>query len=490
IPLASGSSQFSQIGPLFSILMIALIAHSIIRYRLMNIRLVMRRGFTYLVSISTVGAVFMAILWLGSQVLPARTQVPLWIEVVLVVLIAVLFHPLKNSVERWVDRYFFREPYDYHRIIRDVSRSMTTTLDLDSLLRYACDIIMTTFRPEHVAAYAKDSSGTSFSCLLVRHAVPDAPSPSAIQLDSALVLNLTEGRRPLFVDEVNRSTTFTQRGRLQAELHRLRADVVLPVHDDKVLIGLFVLGAKLSADPYFVEDIDVLATLTSQATIAIKNAQLYSQVVDANDYVENILNTIDSAVVAVDQNGAVTRFNSAATWLTGIPSAQIKGHSLENIPRSISRLLNATSADQQARTQVETTVTDEARGRVVPVICSTFPLVDRAGTILGTVAVVSDVTGIKRLEQEKRQVERLASIGALASGLAHEIKNPLVAIKTFAELLPERFSEEDFRNDFSKVAIREIERIDDLVARLRGLAMPQPQSLVLVDVRAALQETI
>src|SRR5262249_56214910 len=91
-----------------------LIAHSILRYRVMNIRLVMRRGFTYLVSISTVGAVFMAILWLGSQVLPARTQVPLWIEVVLVVLIAVLFHPLKNSVVRWGDRYCFRRPFRSH----------------------------------------------------------------------------------------------------------------------------------------------------------------------------------------------------------------------------------------------------------------------------------------------------------------------------------------------------------------------------------------
>jgi signal transduction histidine kinase len=76
------------------------------------------------------------------------------------------------------------------------------------------------------------------------------------------------------------------------------------------------------------------------------------------------------------------------------------------------------------------------------------------------------------MERERRQAERLAATTALAAGIAHEIKNPLVAIKTFAELLPERFTDQEFRSDFSKVVIREIERIDELIARLRALAAP------------------
>ena len=489
IPLALASSQFSQIGPLFSILMIALIAHAIIRYRLMNIRLAMRRGFAYLLSISTVSALFLIILWLGSRRLTSRTQVPMWIELLLVVLIAVLFHPLKNSVQTWVDRYFFREPYDYQRVVRDVSRNMAAILDLQSLLRYSCDTITKTVQAEYVGAYAKDSAGTLFTCLILHRAVPDAPGPGAIEAHSPLPIHLTKTRQALFLDELSRAGQTSELGSLRDELRRLGAEIVLPIHDDGTLTGFFLIGPKLSVDPYFSEDIDLLRTLTSQATIAIKNAQLYSQVVDANDYVENILDTIDSAVIAVDHNGAVTRFNSAAEWLTGLPSAQVKGRSLQDLPRTISSLLHVTSVDRRPRTQVETTVSNEAGRHLVPVICSTFPLVDRAGSILGAVAVISDLTGIKRLEEEKRQVERLASIGALASGIAHEIKNPLVAIKTFAELLPERFSEADFRNDFSRVAIREIERIDDLVARLRGLAMPQEQ-LVVLDLRAPLEETL
>jgi len=84
----------------------------------------------------------------------------------------------------------------------------------------------------------------------------------------------------------------------------------------------------------------------------------------------------------------------------------------------------------------------------------------------------------------------LASLGALASGIAHEIKNPLVAIKTFAELLPERFSDSDFRDDFSGVVIREIERIDGLVGRLRGLAAPSREGVLPVDIREPILETL
>jgi signal transduction histidine kinase len=128
-------------------------------------------------------------------------------------------------------------------------------------------------------------------------------------------------------------------------------------------------------------------------------------------------------------------------------------------------------------------------GHSVPIISSSSTLHDRTGSVLGAVTVFSDLSRVKELEREKRRAERLASIGALASGLAHEIKNPLVAIKTFAELLPERFTDEDFHGDFSRVVVREIERIDDLVARLRGLT-PTAHRLVPMDVLGPVRETL
>jgi signal transduction histidine kinase len=143
----------------------------------------------------------------------------------------------------------------------------------------------------------------------------------------------------------------------------------------------------------------------------------------------------------------------------------------------------------KAYSQLETSIRTQA-GLILPLVYSTAPLQDRDGSTHGALIVFSDLSRLKELEHEKQRAERLASFGALASGVAHEIKNPLVAIRTFAELLPERFADVDFRDDFSKVVVREIDRIDNLVARLRGIASAPQRQTRPVDVRQSMSETL
>ena len=107
-----------------------------------------------------------------------------------------------------------------------------------------------------------------------------------------------------------------------------------------------------------------------------------------------------------------------------------------------------------------------------PVICTTSPLREPAGAVLGAVAVFSDLTPVKELEAARRRAERLAYFELLASGIAHEIKNPLVSIKTFAQLLPRRRHDDRFVEDFGRIADREIGRMEQLLERLRRLARP------------------
>lgn len=491
IPLVVRSSKFSQYGPLFSIPMIAVIAHAIIRYRLMNTRLVIRRGFAYILAISAAAGVFTFLLYLASGVLVSRPQeLPLSVEVTIVLLIAIAFQPLLRNVQAWLDRYLFRERYDYQRTVREISRTMASILDLQPLLTYACEAITKTVQPEHVTVYTFDAPNSAYR-RLITHAPIGAfgpPPDETIRSTSALISHLSREQRLLIAHEIRRIRG-SHGESLITELQPLRGDLVLPLVQNAELAGFFVIGRKLSGDPYFAEDIDLLTTLLGQATIALKNAQLYSEVVLVNEYVENILTTIESGVIAVDATGEVTLFNAAAERLTGLSPSAVKYGPLEKLPQTVAELLEGTLADNRPRTQVETTIST-ASGVAASVICSTSPLRHRNGAMRGAVAIFSDLTRLKTLEDEKRQAERLASIGALASGIAHEIKNPLVAIKTFAELLPERFAEDDFRNDFSKVVITEIERIDDLVARLRGFATPSTQSLVPIDICVPIEETI
>ncbi len=123
----------------------------------------------------------------------------------------------------------------------------------------------------------------------------------------------------------------------------------------------------------------------------------------------------------------------------------VKGRSVKTLPSELGRPYRGNTPGFPASSSGR----DHRRhrsGKLTPAIYSTSTMRDRSGEAFGIVAVFSDLTRLRELETEKRRTERLASIGAFAANMAHEIKNPLVAIKTFAELLPERFTEEEFES--------------------------------------------
>jgi signal transduction histidine kinase len=106
------------------------------------------------------------------------------------------------------------------------------------------------------------------------------------------------------------------------------------------------------------------------------------------------------------------------------------------------------------------------------------------------VATVNDTSHLKALEHEKRRAERLGSIEAIAAGLVHEIRNPLVAVKTFSQLLPSKYGDPDFRETFSRTAGREIQRIDNLLTRFRTLVSASTQPIEPVDVTEPIRHTL
>src|SRR5262249_7440991 len=234
--------------------------------------------------------------------------------------------------------------------------------------------------------------------------------------------------------------------------------------------------------------------LANQAGVAIKNAQLYAAVVLANEYLQNIAATIESGVIAIDAAGRVAMFNRAAEQLTGLAAETTKGAAAALLPTCLAEPLLATAADGQPRTQPEVElamVAPTSEGPPSrPVICTISPVRDPVGTVLGAVAVVSDLTPLKELEVERRRAEQLAYFHALASGIAHEIKNPLVAIKTFPQLLPRRRGDARFLEEFGRIATRGIDRIQRLADRLRTLSRPAGGPRQPIDIRAPLGDVL
>jgi len=489
IPLVFGVSHFGQYGPLFSFVMIAMVAHAIIRHRFMDIRLVIRKGVVYAVAFVVAGTILTGLI-VSSNILFPEEHWRLAREIFLGLVVAALFHPLKRRIQDAFDRYLYRASYNYQRTIREASRVMTTMLDLPSLLAHVSDVVATTICPETVSIYLRDRRGSDYRQTMTRCLIENGPieQPAIVSGRSFFVALLHREQTYLLRDDLRRRDLDSETRAALEELAGMKGDLALPLLKEDQVTGFVLLGPKRSGDPYFSEDLDLLSTLASQVAIAVTNAQLYAEVVLVNEYVQNILKTMESGVTAASVDGSVTLFNSEAERLTGLAAPDVRSGPVDRLPSALADLIRVTLTDGVPRLQVERTLA-QTDGREIPVVCSTSSFADVQGQTVGAVLVFSDLTRIKELESEKRRAERLASFEAMTRGIAHEIKNPLVAIKTFAHLLPMKFGDKDFREHFSRVAVREIDRIDGLVERLRVLAAPA-KAMRPLDVREPIEETL
>ena len=487
VPLTTGLSTYSWVGPYFTLCFLALVAHAIIRHRLMDLRLVIHRGLTIaiavLLSLIPVGALLL-LLWprLFAYMRPDEVLAAFLASVVVALLIPVT----RDAARRILDRYVYRTHANYQRTVRDASSILTKVLDLKRLLDFITHTVSRSTEAEGAAVYLKNE--TEFACAIAtrRHdgAHFDAPEMATPEVVDAL----ERLKEPLVTDEIVRVATTAPERALAEQLTQANWSLVLPVIADSGVIALIAVGPKLSGDPFYPQDLDLLMTLANQAGIAIKNARLYAQVVLANEYIENIVATIESGVVAITSAGRIAMFNRAAERLTGLTAESAKGQSIEIVQACLSEPLLATVADGQARANPECELAGGDARR--PVMCTTSPLRDPDGVVLGAVAVFSDLTALKELETERRRAERLAYFEILASGIAHEIKNPLVGIKTFTQLVPRRREDARFIEEFTRVVGREIARMERLLERLGALARPGRRSQYPLDVRAPLAQAV
>ncbi|HZP38945.1 MAG TPA: PAS domain-containing protein, partial [Methylomirabilota bacterium] len=483
LPLVLKTSAYGRYGPLFSLILLGIIGHAIIRHRLMDIRLVIHRGATYLGAVGIAAGTITLVLIAANRVLPDEHDFSLR-EILLSAVVVFLLNPVR-AIQHFLDRYVYRNPYDYAHTLRNASDALTDTIDLEALLTHTADVIDETFHPDSVSIYLMDLEDYEYVLAWSRAA---GSLPKTLSTDAALFRELAI--RPLLFSDDLRSREPTDHTRdLAVFMTQHSVEVALPLREEGATTGCILIGAKRSGDPYFSNDVDLLSTLANQVAVAVRNAQTHTHVVQMNEQLQTILQTIESGVVAVGRRGRITLFNRAAERLTGTASRLAHGASPRDLPAPLSDLLQATASDGEARSQIEFTLPNQAR-RPRPLICSTLPIHGPQGTILGAVAVLSDISRLKELEQEKRRAERLASIEAITSGLIHEIRNPLVSMKTYAQLLPSRWDDEEFRNKLSRTTSREIERIDALLSRFRTVSRATALPMVPVEIVEPIQDVL
>jgi nitrogen-specific signal transduction histidine kinase len=231
-----------------------------------------------------------------------------------------------------------------------------------------------------------------------------------------------------------------------------------------------------------------LQVLCGQLAVAIENAELFTEVQNAKIYNETLLQNLTTGVIAAGTDERITVFNNEAGQITELDAYGMLDRPIEELTEPLRDALRKTLQTGESQENNELILRFGDRGIVIRASTSIFHGEDRQ--VLGALMVLTDITNLKRLELQIRRSDRLASLGTLSAGMAHEIKNPLVSIKTFAQLLPERYQDSDFRDTFSSLIGHEIDRIDSLVNQLLRFARPAKPHLKPLHVHEILEKSL
>ncbi|MBI3322803.1 MAG: HD domain-containing protein [Candidatus Omnitrophica bacterium] len=278
----------------------ALITYAIVRWRLMDISIVIRNTLLYaslysiLVGLFVVVVVFFGqLLFYGPAALDRRV---LWMCLVALSVVTLLVRPLDTWLRRMTDRLLFQKKYEWQKTLKEASKGMTQVTSVDKLLKLMAHFIGMRVRVTHVAILQR--AGDRYN-LEVSRGRDKRPTGFSVPRDNPLIAWLEEKKEVLTLDEVrgwlrseklfpHRTVIRRTLEEILREMNLLGAQVCVPAAAKSQMLGLLVLGEKLSGDPFIQEDLDVLSTLASEGAIALENAQLYQQLVSRMGEIEGL----------------------------------------------------------------------------------------------------------------------------------------------------------------------------------------------------------
>ena len=351
-----------------------IITYTIVKYRLMDITIVIKKGVAYAyASLLLLIPIFLLVIY-GQQVAFETVNYPFSIFMLCAIVTAAYFFPkVKVRAEKTVEQVIFKNKYDYKKTISELSRAMVTILNTNDLCKKIITTTTEAMRVEKASIYILDeekgfyelyeSMGFGEERIIAHYPKEDT------------FYKWAEEYKEIFIrEELERYTADDKDRTVIERMNQMKSEICIPLVTKQKLIGVINLGMKSGGGMYTHEDLDLLATLANQAATAVENARLYED--------------------------------------------------------------------------------------------------------------------ISRAKVQMQRADRLASLGTLTAGLAHEIRNPLVAIKTFTQLLPERFDDDEFRDHFLNVTAGEVDRISSLVNELLEFARPSQPNLNKEDLNQIVEKML
>ncbi len=482
-------SRLVWFAPFRVVLFSLIIAYGIATRTIMEVGLLLRRAMSYSVLTAYLLALYALVWWLVSAAFtPLRMEgMEALPHIFAAIAVAFSMAPARGVSQTLADRLFVgSKRLDFRSTMSKATAILKSVTTLDELLEKFAKTIAEAVNTDRVFILLPSRIG------YVQH-YPSVPlggrlAPIEFSKDQALITYLENHQEAIVLDELHRIRKTPELERVTKQMESLQLAVAMGIFSREHLAGVMLLGSRLSGRIYGSVEQNALQVLCGQLAVAIDNAQLFTEVQNARIYNEILLQNLTTGVIAADGDGRISVFNQEAESITGVKAQSLIDQPIVYLPAALQNLMRETLSSGERQENRELVLESDEGSVVTRASSSVFHGLD--GRMLGALVVLTDITAVKRLELQIRRSDRLASLGTLSAGMAHEIKNPLVSIKTFAQLLPERYQDSDFRDTFSNLIGHEIDRIDTLVNQLLRFARPAKPLLKPMHVHEVLEKSL
>ena len=475
------------------------LGYSVLRYRLMDVELVVRRAFVYALTTLGIALLIGVVVYTGGlyafgsgQTTSGEITLGVVIAVLAMAAIVMVAAPVKNFLQEQVDRVFYGERYDLRNSLLDFGRTLSATTALDPLLDSLVSRLQEVMNVERVAIFIESRS--SKSGYEVARSAGLTP-PVLVPPDFREMIRVRSAETGVVrTDDLDLDPEAIS---VRRALHYFVPCVVRGRMVAVIGLGRSVDGALLSS-----EDVEILRTVSGYVAVAIENSLLYKDQQERagelkllKEFNESIIESINVGLLAVDLDGRVTRLNSALEHILDLRRDAAVGRRVEDLFSEdfADTLIQVLGKDGWRLKEIRNIYklhTATRGNRTLVLNIALAPLQDGQGQT-GALVVLEDVTARITLEEQLQQREKLSSIGLLAAGVAHEVNTPLTGVSSYTQMLLGMLNETDPKHALLQKVRTQAERATNIVNNLLNFSRTgSAEEFGEIDVARVLDDTL
>ncbi len=486
----AGPRAWMQFSAVSLVLIPLCFGYAVIRYRLMDVDIIFKRGLAYTAATAGVAAVYFALVALLAQIFHAQTTGPVG-GMIAIVIAAFLFQPFREWTQSRLDRFFYRDRLDYRRTLIEFGRTLTNEVRLEPMLGSVMDRVSQTLLVDRLAIFQEDPARPGHMRLA---------RSMGVRLSEPLDLSFLEPARPEFA----RGALFFESPRaardvsdtVRRTLEQLDLNYFVPCRIREHTVAVLGLGKTVDGDFLSSDDVELVETIAGYVAIALDNSQLYTsleqkaiEIARLKDFSENIVESLNVGVLAVDLEGLVESWNTRMESLFGVVREQAVGRPLNSLlPEELAREITA-RGDEELITGIYKQRLQHL-GKTLTLNVSITPLVSKSGERIGRLLLFDDVTQRERMEEQMTQTEKLTSLGLLAAGVAHEVNTPLAVISNYIQMLAKQMPDGDPKQAIIEKIVKQTFRASEIVNNLLNFSRTGATEVADIDVNRVVEETL